>query len=623
VAEAEVTARSQGNSHAVTLVSDEVDPRWWESVLAEAEEADRPELMSREFSASLRLQNLPSRKRAVLECLEIATSAILDAENWTQPFTPTVRLRGKRSAVPEDLSPDQVALLAHIAPLVENTALRARVADVAWCYGNRGRRDLLDIAVDAYRSTPLDYESWIAGGKAEWQRAYALLLHQGAPGRVRVQEMNSVLQQRIVDGSADDGFMLSEMSQMLRRAPHPGSDYVDTIAHHMQALAASTPDTHRRVARMLEREASCWFRLNGNETAVNHCLRRVAELYIADADSRTNQHPSVAGGGIASIEKAIAVLTSLPRRLREDCGLDDQIQELRARLKRTRVSLVDQMVRYETDPVDISEYVETARRSVAGRERFDAIAEFGDIFPVADSAALRRAARGRLDGSLAALFRSETLSHDGRKVAAVTESADDEEARAWAEAVREFGTHVELVTAGFILPAQEVLNFEHRWDSDFLLMLCVESPFVAPSQARLWATGLLHGFNGDYASAISVLIPLLENSIRLHLRANGVHTVLVDVDGVESEKGLGALLVMPEADDFLGSDLGFVLRALLTERGGPNLRNDAAHGLLGDYQAWSYGAVYVWWLCLKLVVLPVWNAYHPRANNSASVDQPI
>ena len=79
---------------------------------------------------------------------------------------------------------------------------------------------------------------------------------------------------------------------------------------------------------------------------------------------------------------------------------------------------------------------------------------------------------------------------------------------------------------------------------------------------------------------------------------------------------------MPEADDFLGPDLGFVLRALLTERGGPKLRNDAAHGLLRDHQAWSYGAVYVWWLCLKLVVLPVWNAYRASAKHSASMGAP-
>lgn len=604
----------------MTLESDEVDPHWWESVLAEAEADHRPELMSGAFSAALRVQNLPTMRRAVLESLEIATSPMLDADDWTHPFTPAVRLRGKRSAIPEDLSPDQLALLSNIAPRIQHPALRARVADVAWCYGNRGRKHLLAIAVDAYLSTPLNSDRWIAGGKAAWRRAYELLLHQGEPSRVRIEAMNSVLRQRIVNGSADDGLMLSEVSQLLREASRPDATSAVAIAHRMQTLAAETPDTHRRVARMLEREAICWFRLNRDETGVNDCVRRIADLYVADADSRIDQPPAIAAGASVFVEKAIAALSSLPRRFREAHGLDDQIQDLRARLTRMRISLIDQMVRYETDSVDISGYVEAARQRVAGREQFDAIAEFSDVFPVPDSARLLRAARERLGASFSGLFSSETLNYDGRKVAAVTGSADDEEARAWADAVRDFSAHVDLVTAGFILPAQEILNYEHRWDRDFLLELCIESTIVSSSQALLWATGLLHGFNGDYASAISVLIPLLENSIRLKLKANGVQTVLVDGDGVESEKGLGALLALPEANDFLGPDLSFVLRAILTERGGPNLRNDALHGLLSDHRAWSYGAAYIWWLCVKLVVLPVWNAARASTKDAASMD---
>ncbi|KAB1117662.1 DUF4209 domain-containing protein, partial [Micromonospora sp. AMSO12t] len=43
---------------------------------------------------------------------------------------------------------------------------------------------------------------------------------------------------------------------------------------------------------------------------------------------------------------------------------------------------------------------------------------------------------------------------------------------------------------------------------------------------------------------------------------------------------------------------------LLCEQPGPNLRNDLAHGLLNDPESWSAAAVYAWWLCLRLVVLP-------------------
>jgi hypothetical protein len=41
--------------------------------------------------------------------------------------------------------------------------------------------------------------------------------------------------------------------------------------------------------------------------------------------------------------------------------------------------------------------------------------------------------------------------------------------------------------------------------------------------------------------------------------------------------------------------------------------------LRDDREAWSNGTVYVWWMCLKLVVLPVCNAY-TSAGPSASAD---
>ncbi|MGH3337983.1 MAG: DUF7380 domain-containing protein, partial [Propionibacteriaceae bacterium] len=41
------------------------------------------------------------------------------------------------------LTDEQRALLALIAPLIEQPSLRARVADVAWFYGERSRTDLV------------------------------------------------------------------------------------------------------------------------------------------------------------------------------------------------------------------------------------------------------------------------------------------------------------------------------------------------------------------------------------------------------------------------------------------------------------------------------------------------
>jgi hypothetical protein len=103
--------------------------------------------------------------------------------------------------------------------------------------------------------------------------------------------------------------------------------------------------------------------------------------------------------------------------------------------------------------------------------------------------------------------------------------------------------------------------------------------------------------------------------VRAFLKAHGTYTLFVDERGVESEKSLNALLEMPEADRAFGPNLTLELRALLCEQLGPNLRNDLAHGLLNDPQSWSAAAVYAWWLCLYLVLLPYFHSEADEQND--------
>lgn len=76
-------------------------------------------------------------------------------------------------------------------------------------------------------------------------------------------------------------------------------------------------------------------------------------------------------------------------------------------------------------------------------------------------------------------------------------------------------------------------------------------------------------------------------------------------EGIESEKGIGALLKLPETKHILGKDLVFEFQALLTENSGPNLRHDLSHGLAEYQKLISSYSIYLWWLCLKLILNPI------------------
>jgi hypothetical protein len=120
--------------------------------------------------------------------------------------------------------------------------------------------------------------------------------------------------------------------------------------------------------------------------------------------------------------------------------------------------------------------------------------------------------------------------------------------------------------------------------------------------AGLWARGLWRGLKGDFPSAVSILIPQIEQMVRLHLKNEGVHTLYIGDGGVETEKALGALLDTEQASAYLGPRLSFELRALLLEQVGPNLRNELAHGLVTDGVLWGAPSIYAWWLCLRMAL---------------------
>jgi hypothetical protein len=122
--------------------------------------------------------------------------------------------------------------------------------------------------------------------------------------------------------------------------------------------------------------------------------------------------------------------------------------------------------------------------------------------------------------------------------------------------------------------------------------------------------------DGDFPSAVALLVPQIEHFVRVQLKQAGVHTLVTDDKGVETEKGLTALLDDAKSVEVFGADFRFTLKAVLTAHEGPNLRNNIAHGLASDSDLYSHSVVYVWWLALRTVMLP----WAPRPDAAEPAD---
>lgn len=595
----------------------EIDPAWWRGVVDE--ESGTMSLSSLSWRLDREAAAAPTGVvREVLSVLAKVTSALLHPVDWNEPFRPMAVLRGRRSSLPSDLNDDEIGVLRRVAGALDGTdlpALRARIYDVCWTYGDRRDSDMLRSAIDSYMDVPLGSETWHEGGREECQRGLELVVRRGADGSAQRERFAEQLIGRLRAASIDEGFFPVQLSSTVRSyrlASKEDRAGLAELAREMADIARAGRDYNLEQA--WEGEAAEWYRLTGRPDDSAEAQVRIARSLACEAADRR-----LAGGGAALaagtfVERALKVLVLLPRSYRAAHGIEEEIDRLRRELDDDRNMILESMIPIRTGPIDATGLVAHARSQVSGLAPLTALIRLADLHP---GASLERA-RTQAE-SLAAkhppsqLFGTEIYNRDGQKVASRPGmSPDSREGRSvdsidpaiWQAMVRDQHVQMSLVLDAMVLPAIEIVALEHRFPLEWMFEMCRANASIPSGHELSWARGLLHGLNQDFASASAMLVPQLEHLVRVHLKAAGVHTKIVDDLGVETEKGLAALLDDPKIEPILGEDMRFELRSLLTDQAGPNLRNTIAHGLAPDSELLGVAAAYAWWIALKFAVLP-------------------
>ena len=66
-----------------------------------------------------------------------------------EPFGPFFVMNGRRGIIPADLRGDQTVIFSELVPIIQNSGLRARLADIAW-FNNRALAAMAQQAINAY-----------------------------------------------------------------------------------------------------------------------------------------------------------------------------------------------------------------------------------------------------------------------------------------------------------------------------------------------------------------------------------------------------------------------------------------------------------------------------------------
>jgi len=567
----------------------------------------------------------PSHGKA-LWLLADACSMMLSPKSLNEPFKPFMVMEGRRTVIPDDLSESDIAFYAEIVDAIDDAWLKARVADLVWLKQRPRDVRFALAAIDAYRLIPLDAETWVRGGHECWERAISLARTLKAGAGTRLAEMETAILDAFNAAIKESGFLGLWLADLLD-ANGLGRTHSSVIAQKLRVLAIEFDgdgDLHR--SREFFDAASRWFDRSGDEAKSAEMTVAVAEGWVKEANTRVSSDQPSHMVAASFYEKAIQIYRSIPRSFRAIHQGDERIAELHRHMNDAGEKSLDELGAVKTPGVDISELVENARKSVAGKSVQDALFSFANIYQGARVDQVRTAAEKILQQSIFRRLAGSThLSRDGRVIAKQPAAGFDnapasDDPALWAQMVHDYQILINIVVHGDIWPAHEVLLQEHRLREDDFIGLASQSPIVPRGRERLFGKALNAGFDRDFTVAMHLLAPQIEHMVRFHLKNAGVKTTNLDIDGIENENGLSTLIGLPETETVFGKDLSFEIKALFCDALGPNLRNELAHGLLDDDSFQSIHAIYAWWMGLRLVFNTFWNAAR-KAESDKGVEE--
>lgn len=539
------------------------------------------------------------------EVMSAVSSYMIEPDSTHSPFKPVAVFGNKRTPLPEDLSPNELEFLRGVFPRISNALLKARIGDVLWLLGKPREKDYALAAIDAYMTFGLGDEKLLGDAKNGWLRAVLLCKLLRTAAESRYADLKSRLLDRIKELPYEQKWDLLDTVEIALECSFQKEEY-QLIAECMKAILAHAKSASdwMCVQRFSDSMVTLYARTK-DEHSIAETHRDHAESYASMAEIRANAN-MLRGSWL---EMAIKIYRQIPRKFREEFSVDDRLAQLHKEMNTANEHAIDEMHAIETPPIDISKMVEAARNHVKGKQFPDVVFYLAHVSGLRNREESQKGAEDLLKGHVVtSLFGSTHISTDGR-VASRTPGidlgnaeAESTKAAIWRQMMNDYSIGIGLSVSGSILPALDMVNLEHHISERRLLPLCGASQTVPSGREHLWAKGLYYGFEGDFAAAIHILSPQVENLVRLILKNAGIKTTTLDSEGIETENGLSALLDKPEAPEALGDDFHYELEALLAGAAGHNLRNHLSHGLMSYGECYSQAAVYFWWYCLRLAI---------------------
>lgn len=515
-----------------------------------------------------------------------------------EPYQARFVLCDKRGYVPADLSNQDIVALEKLAPLTKDSSLRSRLYDLLWVL-KKDHKACAEAAAQYIEAADRlnNKEDWMSA-ECYYKRGLQLA---GFLGRTKPLYIN--ITKRFVEAvriaSNDPNARAVKFIRLLIEFkcgdPNEFVQCVEEIAIQWEKKQQFyKARIHWEVAIDLYRWAK-------NMNDERRCRLAAAETYISEAHQR----------GVESKGTAAHFLQMGIEALRQTGEEPERIRQLKAELAEYQEASLDELQSFSTE-IDISEFVKTAERHVAGKNLSDALFSFALGHRIMHPDEMKDEVKEQAGRTpLQFLMSINYIDEHGRTYATHNGlSLDDDETQANALEHHAFNRaqfHWRFRAVGYIEPARRQIFNDHHPTYNDLLFIVRNNPFIQRDHENIFLRGIHAGFHGDFLLASNLLVPQIENSLRYILEAAGIDITNLYSDGTQPVKTLGALFSIPDLEKILGADMCFELRGHLIEKSGYDFRNRLCHGFVTDNEFYnSVAPVSIWWLVLRLCMIPLY-----------------
>lgn len=539
--------------------------------------------------------------KAAFAVLSGALSMAYDAQ--ASGYAPMLVMKdGRRSFSMEDLDDSGAAIIEEALPLFEPFWIRARLADILWL--KTGDHRYAQTAVSANLSlfdASYDPEDWVSCFHAA-RRAFQIAIKLGRNNHLFSETLAKVdVVLRKADGT-DPLFLSLNLIEMV--APYADKD---------------------RLQRYLSLSQKLFAQAKAGGIASEHVVQAAYRVY-ADLLHRTNKDNKVRALNLELAEHYEALADDLTGRpihaelmLQKAYNLYDKKQDrerclqLRGKLKHTQQERLKSMasIPFEFDAAPIQKNIETLFHGLSRQEAILAFRECAMLYKVEE---VRQGVLTEQQKNVfSSLFSKRFIDEEGRLVK-ILSPLDLRDPQEDASLLREHMVHYvsERRSLGETICLQLAYHKVRERGavaSDDLSFLIDRNALIPEERKAIIKTGLQLGLNGELYASLHILLPQTENLLRELVKLCGDMPTYLKEDGTEDIKPLSQLFDSQKLKEVYDEDLLFTWKTLLDERGGPNLRNEIAHGVLSPKRGSSGAALCFLSLLIRFLSLYSTDAY--------------